>query len=135
MAFFFVLLSKNINMPCQHSKYVGFSSGIVPLRCCHREKIKICPSSNLTHNYLLQSDAMPLRHGGLNIYVTNYMTVVAQKRKPACKRDSLFISSFCSNHGNKCPRPGTAPAELMCVAEAMMPRLILRLLQHFRENR
>ncbi|XP_028172665.1 E3 ubiquitin-protein ligase Ubr3 [Ostrinia furnacalis] len=41
---------------------------------------------------------------------------------------------FCSNHGNKCPRPGTAPAELMCVAEAMMPRLILRLLQHFREN-
>lgn len=42
---------------------------------------------------------------------------------------------FCSNHGNKCPRPGSAPAELMCVAEAMMPRLILRLLQHFRENR
>ncbi|XP_064072729.1 E3 ubiquitin-protein ligase Ubr3 [Vanessa tameamea] len=41
---------------------------------------------------------------------------------------------FCSNHGNKCPRPGTAPAELMCVAEAMMPRLILRLLQHFRES-
>ncbi|XP_041979503.1 E3 ubiquitin-protein ligase Ubr3 [Aricia agestis] len=41
---------------------------------------------------------------------------------------------FCSNHGNKCPRPGTAPAELMCVAEAMMPRLVLRLLQHFREN-
>ncbi|KOB66539.1 Ubiquitin ligase E3 [Operophtera brumata] len=39
-----------------------------------------------------------------------------------------------SNHGNKCPRPGTAPAELMCIAEAMMPRLILRLLQHFREN-
>ncbi|XP_060803567.1 E3 ubiquitin-protein ligase Ubr3 [Amyelois transitella] len=41
---------------------------------------------------------------------------------------------FCSNHGNKCPRPGTVPADLMCVAEAMMPRLILRLLQHFREN-
>ncbi|XP_073956501.1 ubr3 ubiquitin ligase [Choristoneura fumiferana] len=41
---------------------------------------------------------------------------------------------FCSNHGNKCPRPGTAPADLKCVAEAMMPRLILRLLQHFREN-
>ncbi|XP_052741571.1 E3 ubiquitin-protein ligase Ubr3 isoform X2 [Bicyclus anynana] len=41
---------------------------------------------------------------------------------------------FCSNHGNRFPRPGTAPAELMCVAEAMMPRLILRLLQHFREN-
>ncbi|XP_013164217.1 PREDICTED: E3 ubiquitin-protein ligase UBR3-like [Papilio xuthus] len=41
---------------------------------------------------------------------------------------------FCSNHGNKCPRTGAAPAELMCVAEAMMPRLILRLLQHFREN-
>ncbi|XP_032517089.2 E3 ubiquitin-protein ligase Ubr3 [Danaus plexippus] len=41
---------------------------------------------------------------------------------------------FCSNHGNKCPHPGIAPAELMCVAEAMMPRLILRLLQHFREN-
>ncbi|XP_047503172.1 E3 ubiquitin-protein ligase Ubr3 [Pieris napi] len=41
---------------------------------------------------------------------------------------------FCSNHGNKCPRPGSAPAELLCVAEAMMPRLILRLLQHFREN-
>ncbi|CAH2210860.1 jg20081, partial [Pararge aegeria aegeria] len=42
---------------------------------------------------------------------------------------------FCSNHGNRFPRPGTAPAELMCIAEAMMPRLILRLLQHFRENR
>ncbi|XP_047030367.1 E3 ubiquitin-protein ligase Ubr3 isoform X1 [Helicoverpa zea] len=41
---------------------------------------------------------------------------------------------FCSNHGNKCPRPGDVPAALMCVAEAMMPRLILRLLQHFREN-
>ncbi|XP_053609787.1 E3 ubiquitin-protein ligase Ubr3 [Plodia interpunctella] len=41
---------------------------------------------------------------------------------------------FCSNHGNKCPHPGTVPADLMCVAEAMMPRLILRLLQHFREN-
>ncbi|XP_037294366.1 E3 ubiquitin-protein ligase Ubr3 [Manduca sexta] len=41
---------------------------------------------------------------------------------------------FCSNHGNKCPRPGTVPADLMCVAEAMMPRLILRLLQHFRVN-
>ncbi|GBP21655.1 E3 ubiquitin-protein ligase Ubr3 [Eumeta japonica] len=43
-------------------------------------------------------------------------------------------TNFCSNHGNKCPRPGSAPAELMCVAEAVMPRLILRLLQHFREN-
>ncbi|CAH1638018.1 unnamed protein product [Spodoptera littoralis] len=41
---------------------------------------------------------------------------------------------FCSNHGNKCTRPGDVPAALMCVAEAMMPRLILRLLQHFREN-
>ncbi|CAG9125814.1 unnamed protein product [Plutella xylostella] len=40
---------------------------------------------------------------------------------------------FCSNHRNK-DRPGAAPADLMCVAEAMMPRLVLRLLQHFREN-
>ncbi|CAH2048297.1 unnamed protein product, partial [Iphiclides podalirius] len=52
-----------------------------------------------------------------------------------CGDDSVMKEDgFCSNHGNKCHRTGAAPAELMCVAEAMMPRLILRLLQHFREN-
>lgn len=29
---------------------------------------------------------------------------------------------------------GNAPTDLMCVAEAMMPRIILRLIQHLREN-
>ncbi|XP_057658362.1 E3 ubiquitin-protein ligase Ubr3 isoform X2 [Diorhabda carinulata] len=44
-------------------------------------------------------------------------------------------AGFCERHGpNKRSTKGNAPTELMCVAEAMMPRIILRLIQHLREN-
>lgn len=42
---------------------------------------------------------------------------------------------FCDRHGpNKGRNKGNAPTDLMCVADAMMPRIIFRLLQHLREN-
>ncbi|XP_076232510.1 ubr3 ubiquitin ligase isoform X2 [Calliopsis andreniformis] len=41
---------------------------------------------------------------------------------------------FCDKHGPKAAVDKTAaPSDLLCVAEAMMPRLILRLIQHLRE--
>ncbi|XP_023311445.1 E3 ubiquitin-protein ligase Ubr3 isoform X2 [Anoplophora glabripennis] len=44
-------------------------------------------------------------------------------------------TGFCDRHGpNKAASKGKAPTDLMCVAEAMMPRIILRLIQHLREN-
>ncbi|KAG5894132.1 hypothetical protein JTB14_004070 [Gonioctena quinquepunctata] len=44
-------------------------------------------------------------------------------------------TGFCDKHGpNKGSSKGNAPTDLMCVAEAMMPRIILRLIQHLREN-
>ncbi|XP_022907951.1 E3 ubiquitin-protein ligase Ubr3 [Onthophagus taurus] len=44
-------------------------------------------------------------------------------------------TGFCDRHGpNKTASKGNAPRELMCVAEAMMPRIILRLIQHLRET-
>jgi len=44
-------------------------------------------------------------------------------------------SGFCSRHGpNACRRRPGAPAELMCVAENMLPKMILRLLQHLRDK-
>ncbi|XP_072397284.1 E3 ubiquitin-protein ligase Ubr3 [Diabrotica undecimpunctata] len=44
-------------------------------------------------------------------------------------------TGFCERHGpNKRSTKGKAPTDLMCVAEAMMPRIILRLIQHLREN-
>ncbi|XP_076270101.1 ubr3 ubiquitin ligase isoform X2 [Rhynchophorus ferrugineus] len=44
-------------------------------------------------------------------------------------------TGFCDRHGpNKVSSKGNAPTDLMCVAEAMMPRIILRLIQHLREN-
>ncbi|KAI4457311.1 ubiquitin ligase e3 alpha-related [Holotrichia oblita] len=44
-------------------------------------------------------------------------------------------TGFCDRHGpNKSVNKGNAPRDLMCVAEAMMPRIILRLIQHLREN-
>lgn len=47
----------------------------------------------------------------------------------------MFFSRFCDRHGpNKGLNKGNAPTDLMCVAEAMMPRIILRLIQHLREN-
>ncbi|KAL1497456.1 hypothetical protein ABEB36_008425 [Hypothenemus hampei] len=43
-------------------------------------------------------------------------------------------TGFCDRHGpNKTSSKGSAPTGLMCVAEAMMPRIILRLIQHLRE--
>lgn len=49
---------------------------------------------------------------------------------------SFFVCRFCDRHGpNKSVNKGKAPTDLMCVAEAMMPRIILRLIQHLRENR
>lgn len=42
---------------------------------------------------------------------------------------------FCDRHGPKAAvNKSVAPSDLMCVAEAMMPRIILRLIQHLREN-
>ncbi|XP_049861948.1 E3 ubiquitin-protein ligase Ubr3 isoform X1 [Schistocerca gregaria] len=42
---------------------------------------------------------------------------------------------FCDRHGPKAQvNKPSAPTDLMCVAEAIMPRIILRLLQHLREH-
>lgn len=47
----------------------------------------------------------------------------------------FYFCRFCDRHGpNKGLNKGNAPTDLMCVAEAMMPRIILRLIQHLREN-
>ncbi|XP_075237272.1 ubr3 ubiquitin ligase isoform X2 [Lycorma delicatula] len=44
-------------------------------------------------------------------------------------------TGFCDRHGPKAQsNKPTAPFDLMCVAEAVMPRIILRLIQHLREN-
>lgn len=44
-------------------------------------------------------------------------------------------TGFCDRHGPKAAvNKSVAPSDLMCVAEAMMPRIILRLIQHLREN-
>ncbi|XP_071446964.1 E3 ubiquitin-protein ligase Ubr3 isoform X2 [Hetaerina americana] len=44
-------------------------------------------------------------------------------------------SGFCELHGPQAQvNKPSAPSNLMCVAEAMMPRIILRLIQHLREN-
>ncbi|XP_012275050.1 E3 ubiquitin-protein ligase Ubr3 isoform X2 [Orussus abietinus] len=44
-------------------------------------------------------------------------------------------AGFCDRHGPKAAvNKSPAPSDLMCVAEAMMPRIILRLIQHLREN-
>ncbi|KAF5282499.1 hypothetical protein FQR65_LT14269 [Abscondita terminalis] len=44
-------------------------------------------------------------------------------------------TGFCDRHGpNKSKNKPSAPTHLMSVAEAMMPRIILRLIQHLREN-
>lgn len=42
---------------------------------------------------------------------------------------------FCDKHGPKvAANKRVAPSDLMCVAEAMMPRIILRLIQHLRQH-
>lgn len=44
-------------------------------------------------------------------------------------------TGFCDRHGpNKSVNKSAAPSDLMCIAEAMMPRIILRLIQHLREH-
>ncbi|KAJ3646681.1 hypothetical protein Zmor_024257 [Zophobas morio] len=44
-------------------------------------------------------------------------------------------TGFCDRHGpDKCANKGKAPRDLMCVAEAMMPRIIFRFILHLREN-
>ncbi|XP_069676263.1 E3 ubiquitin-protein ligase Ubr3 isoform X3 [Periplaneta americana] len=44
-------------------------------------------------------------------------------------------TGFCDRHGPKAQvNKPAAPSDLMCVAEAVMPRIILRLIQHLREN-
>ncbi len=48
----------------------------------------------------------------------------------------ISISSFCSQHHgpNMTHRATSVPFELTCVAENMIPRIILRFLQHLRIN-
>ncbi|EEB17463.1 ubiquitin ligase E3, putative [Pediculus humanus corporis] len=43
-------------------------------------------------------------------------------------------SGFCGRHGAKQSQPPSAPDHLMCLPNAIMPRLVLRLVQHMREN-
>ncbi|XP_076160459.1 ubr3 ubiquitin ligase isoform X2 [Ptiloglossa arizonensis] len=44
-------------------------------------------------------------------------------------------TGFCDRHGSKAAVcKSAAPSDLLCVAEAMMPRIILRLIQHLRDN-
>ncbi|XP_043254590.1 E3 ubiquitin-protein ligase Ubr3 [Colletes gigas] len=44
-------------------------------------------------------------------------------------------TGFCDRHSPKAAAcKSAAPSDLLCVAEAMMPRIILRLIQHLREN-
>ncbi|XP_044253038.1 E3 ubiquitin-protein ligase Ubr3 [Tribolium madens] len=44
-------------------------------------------------------------------------------------------TGFCDQHGpDKSANKGKAPNDLMCVAEAMMPRIIFRFILHLREN-
>lgn len=47
----------------------------------------------------------------------------------------MKAEGFCSDHGiNNCANKGPIPPDLMCVSKAIMPRLLLRLLLHFREH-
>jgi E3 ubiquitin-protein ligase UBR3 len=46
----------------------------------------------------------------------------------------MKAEGFCSDHGNDCADKRPVPPDLMCVAKAMMPRLLLRLLLHFRDH-
>ncbi|XP_076285643.1 ubr3 ubiquitin ligase isoform X1 [Lasioglossum baleicum] len=43
-------------------------------------------------------------------------------------------AGFCDRHGPKAAVDKSAPSDLLCVTVAMMPRIILRLIQHLREN-
>lgn len=47
----------------------------------------------------------------------------------------MKAEGFCSDHGiDNRANKGPVPPDLMCVAQATMPRLLLRLLLHFREH-
>lgn len=49
----------------------------------------------------------------------------------------VLLFSFCSqHHGSKAAtdKPTRPPVDLMCVAENILPRIVLRLLQHLRVN-
>jgi E3 ubiquitin-protein ligase UBR3 len=47
----------------------------------------------------------------------------------------MKAEGFCSDHGiDNRANKGPVPTDLMCVAKATMPRLLLRLLLHFREH-
>uniref|UniRef100_A0A1Q3EZK2 E3 ubiquitin-protein ligase n=2 Tax=Culex tarsalis TaxID=7177 RepID=A0A1Q3EZK2_CULTA len=47
----------------------------------------------------------------------------------------MKAEGFCSDHGiNNCQNKAPVPDDLMVVAEAMMPRMLLRLLLHFRDH-
>lgn len=47
----------------------------------------------------------------------------------------MKAEGFCSDHGiNNCSKDSSVPHDLMVVAEAVMPHLLLRLLYHFRNN-
>lgn len=45
-----------------------------------------------------------------------------------------MIIRFCGRHGPKQAQTPNAPDHLMCLPNAIMPRLVLRLIQHMREN-
>lgn len=47
----------------------------------------------------------------------------------------MKAEGFCSDHGmNHSASKSSVPSDLLTVANAVMPRLLLRLLLHFREN-
>lgn len=47
----------------------------------------------------------------------------------------MKAEGFCSDHGiNNCTNKPPVPSDLMAVAETVMPRFLLRLLHHFRDN-
>lgn len=47
----------------------------------------------------------------------------------------MKAEGFCSDHGlHKNVKGSSVPGDLLAVAEAIMPRLLLRLLHHFRDN-
>lgn len=46
----------------------------------------------------------------------------------------MKAEGFCSDHGNNTLKGTAVPVDLMIVAKAIMPRLFLRLLHHFRDN-
>jgi len=47
----------------------------------------------------------------------------------------MFCFRFCSRHGpNRHQQYNKPPADLLAIAEAMLPRVILRLIHHMRDS-